>query len=85
MMKMPLPCDLDVGFMIHMRLGDFLYSSTKRLKSLGRIKVVGMMSRSGIGAADEPAPPRTLPPIKPASFACFGSCRSIHVRSSSLR
>ena len=51
--------------MIHMRDGDFLYSSTKSEKSFGRMKVVGMMSRSG---QDPPAalpPPLDAPPELP--------------------
>ena len=64
-----LPWDLDVGFMIHMSDGAFLYSSMNSERSFGRRKVVGIMLKSGA----LPAP------------AAESACLSSHVRSSSLR
>ena len=77
MMKMPTPCDFDVGFMIHIVCGFLRNSSTKSEKSAGRMNVVGMCSKSSSDDRPDDAPP------PPPAFA--SAIRSLCTRSSSLR
>eukprot|EP00962_Isochrysis_galbana_P020715 scaffold6067_cov112-Isochrysis_galbana.AAC.27 len=54
-MKMPMPCDLEVGFMIHIEPGLRRNSSASKAWSAGRMKVAGTQSRSSALLVGPPA------------------------------